>query len=151
MKKILLSLLALGLLLTGCSKQEETKTVDLENLRQEIMTELDFVDDFEYDEAFYEQTLYLSADVYETIKIVGSNPMMSPRGLEIVMVEAKDGKIEDVEAAIAKRVEYGSGPNTEFYGAMESAERFTIDNYSFLIVAGEETAAVKGIIEAAFE
>ena len=147
MKKILITLSLL--LLVGCVSSNVNKTINLEELRNTIEDTIGYNDDTIYDETMISQLFNLSKDLYQEIEIIGSNPNLSPRTLEIVMVHSNKDKLGAVKEAIEKRIEYGKGPNTEFYGSMENAEYFTIGDYVFLIV-GNDPLAIKEIIEKSF-
>ena len=148
MKKLLLGLLALSMLLTGCTSGESGEkdvTIDLKALEAEVANavDADFASVYEqfspmYDAVWAEQFLYMTTDLYEELLVVGPNPMMSNRGFEVVMVKAAEGKEEDVAAALQKRVDYGKGPNTEFYGSMEAFNKIVNAGSYYFLVAGNE-------------
>ena len=149
MKKLLLTFLTLSLLLTGCSSNSdsvnEDVTIDLQTLKSEVSDLVDpgFGEALEqfgamYDATWVEQQLYMSEDLYEEIIVIGPNPMIGARGFEVIMVKAASGQETKVKEALDKRVEYGSGPNTEFYGSMTNYNEVLNKGAYFFLVVGEE-------------
>ncbi len=152
MKKIIL-LFSICLLLVGCgSKPEAVKDVDLNALATKITESVQFPALAEVNDEMASSIYYLNSDICESYKII--MPMMMVHATEVIMVKAKDGKFDEVKAAVEKR--YTDLDNVwkqylpDQYELVKNAKRVTKGNYYFLIIHENPEAIIK-IIDEAFK
>lgn len=105
MKKIVLILTMCLLVVSGCSsKNDETKDVKLKDLMNTILNEASYElpGTMEIDDATLSSVYNMDAADVEQYAI--AFPMINVQATEIIMVEAKDGKLDTVKKALDSRM-----------------------------------------------
>lgn len=151
MKKIVLVLATLSLILVGCSNKSAVK-VDLKAIAEEIKT-LEATKDIGFLEAddTILQVFNVNVDQVESYMIL--KPFIAQIAFEVLMFEAKDGKLADIKANVKTYID-GQIAGGAFYPAnIEAYEKHTVfenGNYYFVIV-GDTDNAILSVIEKAFK
>lgn len=153
MKKIVLSFVFICLVLSGCSKNDiVTKKVELSELKATINKEVQWPKMMEVDSKLLKELFYLNEDMYD--EVVGDVSVISTHAYELIMVKAKEGKINDVKESISHRLEdlekTWSTYLPEQYELVKNAAKIEKGNYYFLIIH-EDTKEIEEIINEAFE
>ena len=101
----------------------------------------------------YMEYLGISADMYEAF--AGSYCPIMPGVDIIVVVQAKDGKVEDVKAALQAQKDYIVASNENYVGSLlEKAEAGRIvekGNYVLLVIGGDEIVVEDQGIDVAYQ
>lgn len=146
LKKVLLGLLVC-LMVVGCGKKAVTIDVQAtsDSIFETYFTEMAPI---AYDAEYVEAMFGLTADQYESF--AGFYPMISAVATDVAVFEAKEGKVEDVKAAVEAYRELKVN-NAWYPLETENAEKAVVyvnGNYVFFIMASnvEEVAAhVEGL------
>lgn len=146
LKKVLLGLLVC-LMVVGCGKKAVTIDVQgtVDSIFETYYTEMA---PMAYDAEYVEAMFGLTADQYESF--AGFYPMISAVATDVAVFEAKDGKVEEVKAAVEAYRELKVN-NAWYPLETENAEKAVVyvnGNYVFFIMASnvEEVAAhVEGL------
>lgn len=149
LKKILLAMLAV-LMVVGCSSKKETVKIDVqETLDTIVSTYYSEMASAPYDADYVEQTFGLTADQYESF--AGVYPMITAVATDIAIIEAKDGKVEEVKAGVEAYKEFKK--QMAWYPAeQENAANAVIyvnGNYVFFIMA-ENAAETETYVKSLF-
>ena len=154
MKKFMAMAMAavLSLSLVACGGGEEAATYDV----AEVLTTIEAaapvrmstpVDDE------YMSFIGIDAEMYETY--AGSYCPIMPGVDLILIVEAKDGKVADVEAALTARKNEIVAANENYVGALlekAKAGRIVVKgNYAVLVIAGDDMVIEDQGVEKAYE
>ena len=154
MKKVL-SLIMAGVLsvgmLTACGGKEETPSYDVNEVLNTITTAVPIAMPGEIPESELEMIMGLSADDY--VNYAGQMCMAMVSADRVVVIEAAEGKIDTVKAAL-ENTKQSIVNSFELYlpDQFEKAKAGRIvvkGNYAVLAIAGDnETIADKGVEEA---
>lgn len=154
MKKVISFVLAavMALSMVACGGSEETKSYDVaavaktiedaNPIRMSTPIEQDYID-----------FIGLSEDMYESY--AGSYCPITP-GVDVIMVvEAKEGKVEDVKAKLEQRKAEIVAANENYVGALldkAQAGRIIVKgNVVVLVIAGDEIVVEDQGVEKAYE
>lgn len=148
-KKIAIALLT-ALMVAGCSAKKEVKIDVQETLDGIVATYFEGYNGANYDAEYIEANFGLTADQYETF--AGTYPMISMAAIDLGIIEAKDGKVEEVVAGFESYKEFKKGnawyPMEQMNA--ESAVIYQNGNYVFFIMA-ENAEEIKTYVEGLFE
>ncbi len=101
----------------------------------------------------YMEYLQIDADMYEAF--AGSYCPIMPGVDIIVVVQAKDGKVEDVKAALQAHKDYIVRSNENYVGALldkaEAGRLVEKGNYVLLVIGGDEILVEDQGVDAAYE
>lgn len=155
MKKLFFTLIATCLLLVGCSSKT-AKDVDLNALSLEIQN-LESVKDitfFEMDEVTtndFFSMIELNVESVESAAVL--KPMINVIAFEVIMIEAKDGKIDEVKTAVDAYIQFqvdGGAFYPANIEAYKNCVKYENGNY-YIVVVGEQHAEIMAVVEAAFK
>ena len=151
MKKLLLSLAMICLLLTGCSKPAAPVDVELTSVMETIETkfENDLPMTMPVGEVELQDFYGMSTDMVEDYAIILS--AMNVHATEIIMVEAKEGKLDDVKAALDKRMEdverIWSTYLPDQYELVKNRKTLESGNYVAIVIAEKADEIMKVITD----
>lgn len=153
MKKVILSFLFICLVLSGCSRKNiSEKKVELAQLKTTINEEVEWPKMMEVDSESLQTLFYLNEDMYD--EVVSEVSAMSVHAYELIMVKAKDGKINEVKESITHRIEdlekTWSTYLPEQYELVKNAVKIEKGNYYFVIIH-KDAKEIEKIINEAFE
>ena len=155
MKRIFIVLTMCLLVVSGCSSKgsSDVKDVKLTDLMSEIKDNADFdLPSFmDIDEATMESVYGLKAADVEQFAI--AFPMMNTQATEIIMIEAKEGKLDTVKKALDTRMKTVEETWATYLPAQKELvdHRKTIEkgNYVIIVIA-EKADDIAKTIEAKF-
>ena len=154
MKKIIAMALAavLAVSMVACGGGEETATSDVAAVAKTIEDANPIRMSTPVDE-FYMEFIGIDAEMYESY--AGSYCPITPGVDVILVVEAKDGKVEDVKAKLQQRKDEIVAANENYVGALldkaEAGRLVEKGNYVVLVIAGDEIVVEDQGVEKAYE
>ena len=154
MKKIIAMALAavLAVSMVACGGSEETATYDVAAVAKTIEDANPIRMSTPVDE-FYMEFIGIDAEMYESY--AGSYCPITPGVDVILVVEAKDGKVEDVKAKLQQRKDEIVAANENYVGALldkaEAGRLVEKGNYVVLVIAGDEIVVEDQGVEKAYE
>lgn len=154
MKKIIAMALAavLAVSMVACGGGEETAKYDVASVAKTIEDANPIRMSTPVDE-FFMEFIGIDAEMYESY--AGSYCPITPGVDVILVVEAKDGKVEDVKAKLQQRKDEIVAANENYVGSLlEKAKAGRLvekGNYVVLVIAGDEIVVEDQGVEKAYE
>ena len=154
MKKILISLAMICVLLTGCGKADKPAApVDVELTSVMETIENDFGNDLPMmmpaDETVLQDFYGLTTEQVSDYAI--SLAAMNVHATEIIMVEAQEGKLEEVKAALDARMETVNSIWSTYlpdqYELVKNRKTLEVGNYLVIVIAEKADEIMKVITE----
>ena len=129
----------------SASKTPANKTVNLTELKTTIHEKTEWPMMMEVDPETLAQVYYLDQELYNQAVVEAS--AVSVHASELIMIEAKDGKIADVKQAIDKRLEDAKQTWSRYlpeqYDLVLAAQTVESGNYLFVVIHPEAEAIVE--------
>ena len=154
MKKVISFVLAavLALSMVACGGGEDAKSYDVAAVAKTIEDAVPIRMPVPVD-AEYLNYLSITEDMYESF--AGSFTMISPGVDIIVAIEAKEGKVEDVKAALQAQKDYLAATNENYIRSdfdKANAGRLVVKgNVVLLVIAGDQIVVEDQGVEKAYE